>query len=190
MRTTILTLSALVLFALGAQAQTLDEQFQDMKKKAYTYKEYKNVKEVDLNSFWNVVQDSLKTKDQAYATAQGTIKEQNQKINELNSTISTQKATIDEKEFDTQHISVLGMDMGKETYKLFNTVTIIALLFLLGVLFYQFKSSQKIAVSKKKDYDKLSEEFEEYKRNALEKQMKLRRELQTERNRIDDIRSA
>ena len=190
MKTTILVLVAMTLSLAGVQAQTLDEQFQDLKKRSYSYKEYKNIKEVDLNSFWKIVQDSLKAKDQAYATSQGTITSQNQKIGELNKTIQTQKATIDEKEFDTQHISVLGMDMSKESYKLFNMVTILALLFLLGVLFYQFRSSQKIAVSKKKDFDKLSEDFEEYKRNALEKQMKLRRELQTERNRIDEIRSA
>jgi hypothetical protein len=190
MRRTILLLSAVFIVNAGTYAQTLDEQFQDLKKNSYSYKEYKNIKLNELNSFWSVVQDSLKQKDQSFATAKGTIEAQNNKIDELNSTISTQKASIDEKEFDAQHINVLGMDLGKESYKLFNTAAIIALLFGLGILFYQFKSSQKIAVSKKKDFDKLSEDFEEYKRNALEKQMKLRRELQTERNRINEIRSA
>jgi len=178
------------MISVGAYAQTLDDQFQELKKNSYSYKEYKNIKLNELNSFWDVVQDSLKVKDRAYATAQGTIDAQNNKIDELNTTISTQKASIDEREFDAKHINVLGMDMGKESYKMFNTIAIVALLLVLGVLFYQFKSSQKIAVAKKRDYDKLSEDFEEYKRNALEKQMKLRRELQTERNRIDDIRSA
>ena len=190
MKTTLLSLAVVFAFSIGANAQTLDEQFQELKKNSYSYKEYKNIKLNELNDFWSVVQDSLKVKDRSYATAQGTIEAQNNKINELNSTIDTQKSAIEEREFDAQHINVLGMDMGKDSYKMFNTIAIIALLLVLGVLFYQFKSSQKIAVAKKKDYDKLSEDFEEYKRNALEKQMKLRRELQTERNRIDEIRSA
>ncbi|MEJ2005033.1 MAG: hypothetical protein P8X57_08750 [Cyclobacteriaceae bacterium] len=190
MKTTILLLAAAFALSYGAHAQTLDDQFQELKNNSYSYKEYKNIKLNELNSFWDVVQDSLKTKDNAYATAQGTIEAQNNKIEELNTTIDTQEAALEEGEFDAQHINVLGMDVGKESYKMVNTIVIIALLLILGVLFYQFKSSQKIAVAKKKDYDKLSEEFEEYKRNALEKQMKLRRELQTERNRIDEIRSA
>lgn len=172
-----------------AGAQTLDEQFNEMKSNAYTYKEYKNVKEVTLNEFWNVVRDSLDTKEKKIVSAQSTINAQEEKINELNSTIGEQKSTIDEKEFDTEHINVLGIDMGKESYKMFNTIAIVFLLVLAGLLFYQYNHSKKFATAKKKDYEKLSGDFEEYKRNALEKQMKLRRELQTERNKIDEIRS-
>ncbi len=174
---------------LLAGAQTLDEQFSEMKNSAYSYKEYKNIKEVTLNDFWKIVQDSLDTKEKKIISAQSTIQAQEEKIGELNNTIQEQKATIDEKQFDTQHIQVLGMDMSKESYKLFNTVAIVFLIVLAGLLFYQFNHSKKFAVAKKKDYEKLSGEFEEYKRNALEKQMKLRRELQTERNKIDEIRS-
>jgi predicted nucleic acid-binding Zn-ribbon protein len=179
----------LILAPVMAGAQTLDEQFSELKREAYTYKEYKNVKETSLNDFWNVVRDSINTKEKRIISAQSTINAQEEKINELNATIDTQLATIEEKEFDTEHINVLGMDMGKESYKLFNTIAIVFLLVLVGVLFYQFKHSRNFANAKRKDYEKLSVDFEEYKRNALEKQMKLRRELQTERNKIDEIRS-
>lgn len=181
--------TVLMMAPVLAGAQTLNEQFSDMKNSAYSYKEYKNIKEVTLNDFWKIVQDSLDTKEKKIVSAQSTIQAQEEKIGELNSTIEEQQSTIDEKEFDTQHIEVLGMSMSKESYKLFNTVAIVFLLVLAGLLFYQFKHSKRYAVTKKKDYEKLSGEFEEYKRNALEKQMKLRRELQTERNRIDEIRS-
>ena len=140
--------------------------------------------------YWGLGQDWLKAKQQAINNAQATITAQEPKINSLNGTITTQQATIDEKEFDTTHINVLGIAWSKETYKVFNFVAIIALILLVGFLFFQFKNSQRIAVAKKKDFTKLSEEYEEYKRTALEKQMKLRRELQTERNRINDLRSA
>ncbi len=183
----IYTVLFLVPFVAGAQ--TLDEQFYEMKKNAYSYKEYKNIKEVTLNEFWKVVQDSLNTKEKKIVSAQSTISAQEEKITELNTTIGEQKSTIDEKEFDTQHINVMGLDMGKESYKMFNMITIAILIVVAGLLFYQFNHSKKFAVTKKKDYEKLSGEFEEYKRNALEKQMKLRRELQTERNKIDEIRS-
>ena len=184
---TIIAVLGIVTFSVG---QSLDEQFQTMKKNAYTYKEYKNIKQVDLNAFWGVVQDSLKTKQQAINNAQSTIGAQNTKINTLNQTITEQQASIEAREFETTHINVLGIDWSKDTYKVFNFVAIIALIVVVGVLFFQFKNSQRIAVAKKKDYTKLSEEYEEYKRNALDKQMKLRRELQTERNRINDLRSA
>jgi len=183
----IYTLLLMAPFIAGAQ--TLTEQFSDMKNSAYSYKEYKNIKEATLNDFWKIVQDSLDTKEKKIVSAQSTIQAQEEKIDELNATIQEQKSTIDAKEFDTAHIEVLGMDMSKESYKLFNTVAIVFLLVLAGLLFYQFNHSKKFAVAKKRDYEKLSGEFEEYKRNALEKQMKLRRELQTERNKIDEIRS-
>ena len=190
MKNTILTFIAVIGIVAFSHGQTLDEQFQSMKKSAYSYKEYKNIKQVDLNAFWAVVQDSLKTKQQAINNAQATISAQGSKITSLNGTITEQQATINEKEFDTTHISVLGLDWSKETYKIFNFVVIIGLIVLVGVLFFQFKNSQRVAVAKKKDYSKLSEEYEEYKRTALDKHMKLRRALQTARNRINDLRSA
>ena len=97
MKTTILSLAVVFAISIGANAQTLDDQFQDLKRNSYTYKEYKNIKLNELNDFWSVVQDSLKRKDQSYATAQGTIEAQNNKINELNSTIDTQKSAIEER---------------------------------------------------------------------------------------------
>lgn len=190
MKNTILTLIAVIGFVTVSFGQTLDEQFQSMKNSAYSYKEYKNIKQVDLNNFWSVVLDSVQTKEQAITNGQATIVAQNSKIQSLNETITKQQASIEEREFDTTHIRVLGMDISKDTYKVFNFIAIIGLIILAVILFIQFRNSQRVSVAKKRDFKKLSEEYEEYKRNALDKQMKLRRELQTERNRINDLRSA
>jgi hypothetical protein len=41
---------------------------------------------------------------------------------------------------------------------------------------------------KTESFDRITHELEEYKHNALEKQVKLSRELQNERNRIQEMR--
>ena len=104
--------------------------------------------------------------------------------------ISVHKEEVAGLQHDASHIEVLGIDFYKEGYIITNFTIIALLIAALSMLYYKFQHDNKAAKSTISAHQKLEEDFEDYKKKSLEKQMNLRRELQTERNRIDEIRSA
>lgn len=184
-----ITLIFFCLLSVGLTAQTLNEQFQELKESSETFKSYKVIKETELNSFWKAVMDSVGIKQQSLSDANKLINVQEKEIASLRSVIQEKDAQLEEKEYAGTHITVMGIDFLKDSYILINVVIISLLLIAMAILIYKFKDNNRVARKKSNDYDRLDTEFENYKRNALEKQMKLRRDLQTARNRLDEIRS-
>ncbi|MEL7001694.1 MAG: hypothetical protein AAFN93_03055 [Bacteroidota bacterium] len=188
MRYTLISIFLLLTFSV--KSQTLQEQYNTLKENSENYKVYKVIKRTELEQFWSIVQDSIQTSEGELIEANQQITAHQTSIAQLNSNIEKQQAEIGGLQFDTNHIQVLGIDFSKDSYIIINFTVIVGLVIALGLLYYRFKHDHKVAKSKVAAYQKLDAEFEDYKKNSLEKQMKLRRELQTERNRIDEIRSA
>lgn len=171
------------------EPQNLNEQFKQLKDNSETFKSYKVIKETELNAFWKTVQDSVGNKEQRLSDAQNLIDVQEKELAELRGVIKEKDEQLAEKEHAGTHITVMGIDFLKDSYILINVVIISLLLIAMAILLYKFKDNNRIARKKTNDYERLDNEFENYKRNALEKQMKLRRDLQTAKNRLDEIRS-
>jgi len=184
----VLILFSLLVITGWSNAQTLDEQFNTLKEDAGNYKQFKVVDEAALNNFWKTTMDSVRSLKNEKATliSEGTQKEST--ISQLETTIETKDNQIEELETQTSSISVFGAVMEKTTFIFISFFTIGALVVVLLLLLYQYKDNNRVAKEKVKAYDKLNNDFEEYKRNALEKQMKLRRDLQTERNKLEEAR--
>ncbi len=184
----------LLLFLFGASigiyAQTLDDQFNELRDNAETYKVYKVIKQSDLNAFWGVVRDSANAVRTELSETYRTIEKQQSEITARDNTIAGKDEEIAELGYDATHISVLGIGMFKEAY-LAISFTILALLAAALVFLYgRFKTSIATARKKVQEFTKLNAEYENYKKDALEKQMKLRRELQTQINKLEEIRSS
>ena len=95
---------------------------------------------------------------------------------------------MEEASFEQEHINFIGINFGKKVYIIINLVIIFGLLGGLIFALSKMKLSNKIAIQKRKEFTKLDGEFQEYKKSSLDKQMKLRRELQTERNKIEELK--
>lgn len=182
-------LSVFILSGFSVNAQSLKEQFESLKENSENYKVYKVIKRTELDNFWTVIQDSIQTAETKIRESRQQVSSQKEDISRLNSNISVHQQEIEGLQYETSHIEVLGIDFSKEGYVVMNFTIIIALVIGLSLLYYKFQHDNKVAKTKVSAFQKLEIEFEEYKKNSLEKQMKLRRELQTERNRIDEIRS-
>lgn len=193
---TLLVLIGLTFSSLYAQTtdslrqKTLNEQFKEMRESSETYRVYKMIKQNELNNFWNAVMDSIKNDKARYAESQLIIAGQEQKLGELNNTINSKDEEITGLQHDTEHIKVLGIDFSKGSYISITFFIILGLIAAIGILFQRFSNSNKVASQKTSDYEKLDKEFENYKKDSLEKQMKLRRDLQTERNKLEEIRNS
>ncbi len=170
-------------------AQTLDTHFSELKEGSETFKDYKVIKISTLNSFWSTIQDSIEIKEAILADYEQKeeVLEANIKDLELKEAELTRNA--EDLTYASTSIDFLGLDFGKTVFKAIFSSIIIFLILVIGFLFIQLKDKLQIAKSSKQELTKVEVEFDTYKKSSLEKERKLRRELQTERNRLNEIRS-
>lgn len=166
---------------------SLRAQFNELKTKSNSYQEYKVVRVVSLDNFWKNVEDTLAAVHKEILDANNAIAAQNKRLDSLNQTLEAREEALEQSEYDIAHLQVLGMDVQKDSYVSFTWGVFFVLLLILAIAFAKYKSSNKVAVEKKADYEELSQELNEYKQKAREKEIKLMRELQTERNTIEEL---
>ena len=166
---------------------TLEEQFRNLKETSNTYQDYKVVKETRLNQFYSNVQDSINTFKQDLQEAQNKINEQQQQIEQLREEVAKWQEAVEQSEYEIAHTQFLGIDIEKETYNFLVWGIILLLLIILAVAIMKYKSSNKVAVKKKNEYESLDQEFNEFKTRSREKETRLMRDLQTERNAVEEL---
>lgn len=169
------------------QENTLQQQFRTLKERSNNYQEYKVVKENLLDQFYSNVRDSINTAQQRIQEAQNTIQAQQQEIARLQQEVEERQQAVEQSEYEIAHTQFLGIDVEKETYNFIVWGIILALLVVVAVAFMKYKSSNKVAVKKRNEYDALEEEFNEYKARSREKETRLMRDLQTERNAVEEL---
>jgi len=188
-----------VLFALSlpgllyAQAveedeNTLDKQHETLMRVSTTYQEYKVIKQVRFNEFWKNIQDSIQTarvEQQALKQEIANLKEEllttQIKLGEITANLEASNQVRD-------RIDFIGIPLTKTFY---NSV-VWGIIFILGGLallfFYRFNKSNSITRSTKKECDTLFNEYDNYKKNTRDKELQLKRELQTAINTIEDLK--
>ena len=186
MKTTIF-FALLSILVFNGYSQTLDEQFKELRDDSETFKVYKVIKQTELNSFWNTVMDSVGALKNEITKAEETIQNQSSEITNQKNIISTKDQEIEGLEFQTTHITVLGIDLYKEAFIVISFSIMGLLVITIVILFGRFRSSQTVAKQKVIEWKKVTQELEKLKKESLEKQMKLRRELQTQINKLNEI---
>lgn len=81
------------------------------------------------------------------------------------------------------HFNFLGMSMSKSSYSFMVWCIIGVLLLILGYYIYRFNQSHAVTRETKTTFEELQEEFDQFRKKALEKEQKLKRQLQDEINR-------
>jgi len=170
-------------------AKDLPSQYNALKEKSETYNDFKVIRESKLDGFWGIVEDSVSLLEQKLETANVTILSQKEETTELQGTIDEKNEIIGESDFAMTHISFLGINFTKSTYIIINVITISGLLILIGVGYFQYTHNKNIARTKIKEFDDIHAKFDDFKKISLDKQIKLNRELQTERNVVEEFRS-
>ncbi len=167
---------------------TLREQFVFLKEESNTYENKKIVRETDLNRFWTNVRDSLVQVHQQLALTKSNINTQKAEVDTLNAKLESQREMVEESEHASTHISVMGIDILKNNFLSFFWITASVLtLLLLGAL-YQYRNSRMVTSRTQYNLRAIQRELEDFRKKSLEKERKLRRELQTERNRVEELK--
>lgn len=179
-----LTLLLTVLFSLNSFSQentnTIDNQFRTVYKKSNNYLEYKVILKKDYGDIHNNVLDSIKSFNKQLETKNTLISTQKNTIAILKKEKEETNAKLTEALNNQNSISLFGMQLSKGLYSFIVFALIITLLISLGYFIYKFKNSNVLTVAAKNDLEDVENELNTFRKKSLEKEQKLRRQLQDE----------
>jgi hypothetical protein len=175
--------------ALNNDNQTLRERYLLMKTKSQNYQEYKVIKENLLDGVWKIVLDSVNAKQAAIRKSKEEINSLQAELNKNVELLKTKEESMKDIVQASTHITVLGIDFDKGFFAgMVGIILLIAGLVIAGVI-YSMKVLRKNLSEKEDLANTISSEYEDYKRKAMDKQTKLSRELQNERNKLQELGS-
>lgn len=172
---------------LSLDKGTIDSQFEYIFKKSGNFKgtngqAYEAVKSASLVKLKGNVLDSLNTTYKKLKDSEKTVGEQAKEISSLKSNLADTETTLANTNKEKDSMALFGIQMSKTNYNVLMWAIIGTLLIFLFVFVYKFKNSNSVTRNAKLKLDELEMEFEEHRRNALEREQKVRRQLQDEIN--------
>jgi hypothetical protein len=185
-----------------AGAFSLQYQLNALKGRSSNYQEnniaYKVIRISALDSFWKSVQDTIKAResalvqarkgiDQELVQAREALKSQTAELQALKDENAQKELEVQKNAHEVATLSVLGLDINKQTYVLLSWGIIFSLLIVMCVFMFLYQNSKKVTDEKRKAFDLIDQEYKEHKQSARERELKIKRELQTEMNRVEEL---
>jgi tetrahydromethanopterin S-methyltransferase subunit B len=172
---------------LSLNSGTIDSQFEYIFRKSGNFKgtngqKYEAVKFSSLLTLKAHVLDSLKTTYAKLENSEKIVENQAKEIEDLKARLGNTQTTLDQTNSEKNNMALLGMQTSKTNYNVIMWSIIAALLGLLLFFIYKFKGSNSSTREAKLKLEEVEIEFEEHRRTALEREQKVRRQLQDEIN--------
>lgn len=161
--------------------KSLNGQYKYLLSKLYHYQEPL------ASALWKNMRDTLNTERRKLKEAQAQLATQTKDINGLKADVSTKDQTLSESNAKRDQISLLGIPLTKSSYNLLMWGLVIAFGAIAAIVIARSGAHSREAKYRIKLYEELDEEYKTYKSKANEKEKKLARELQTERNKLDEL---
>jgi len=161
---------------------SVKNQFDYLINKSNRYKDYKVVKINWLQKLKSNVTDSLSASEKEILNNYSLINSQKNSIDSLNLTLNNSERKIASLNAEIQSISLFGFEFKKPMFKIIMFLIIGTLTVLLMVFITKFKRSNSITIQTKLTLKEVETEFEEHRKIALEREQKVRRQLQDELN--------
>ncbi|MFS4481490.1 tRNA (guanine-N1)-methyltransferase [Hyunsoonleella sp. 2307UL5-6] len=166
---------------------TIDSQFEFIFRKSGNFKgtngqPYEAVKTAWLLMLRNHVKDSLKEVRKDLNSTKAIVKTQAKEITELKSNLTKTQTDLDTTNSEKDSMSLFGLQMSKAGYNTLLWSIIAGLLALLVFFIFKFKNSNAVTKKAKHSLSEIEEEFDEHRKTALEREQKVRRQLQDEIN--------
>ena len=167
---------------------SLEQKWSRMLEKAENYDPYKVIKKTELADFWKSLNDSIIRYQKELKIEKRTVANQKTEISQLKNTTAELNNTLSQTQTDKDSVRFLGIKANKFLY--LSTLCLLLLAAVAGIvlLYYMYMNSNTITSQKVSAYTVLSKEFDEYKLGKIEMERKLRRELQTQVNKLEELK--
>jgi len=172
---------------LSLDSGTIDSQFEFLVKRSNNWRDergqsYEVVRRNWIEKLRAHTLDSLKAVHKNLAATKQIVTNQTNEINKLKSSLSNAELDLTNTNKEKDSMSLLGMQMSKVGYNGLMWSIIAGLLAFLLFFVYKFKNSNTITKEARLRLSETEEEFEEHRKTALEREQKVRRQLQDEIN--------
>ncbi|MFD2873607.1 hypothetical protein ACFS5N_14070 [Mucilaginibacter ximonensis] len=157
--------------------KSLYGQYQYLLTKVYNYQK------PFVEAMWKSYSDTLRGVRNQLKTANDKTTVQAKTIDSLRAAVKAKEEALTK----TDSISFIGIALAKSTYNMIMWGLVLVLGIIAAVVIARTGGYRKEAVYRTTLYNELEEEFKTFKAKANEKEKKLARELQTERNKLDEL---
>ncbi len=160
---------------------SLNGQYQYLLTKVYFYQQPL------LNAFHKSITDTLSQVRKGLKASQNSVAVANKTIDSLQASIKANTQSLNESNQKVDEVSLIGVPVTKATYNLIMWGLVIVFGAVAGIVLARSGSNIREAKYRVQLYNELEEEYRVYKIKANEKEKKMARELQTERNKLDEL---
>jgi len=161
--------------------KSLNGQYQYLSGKFFNYQK------PQLAAFYKNITDTLRTERKKTKELQAKLSAQVKTVQGLQSDATVKEQSLTELNSRVDAISFLGIRVTKAMYNTIMWGLVIVFGAVAAIVIMQSGSARREAKYRIKLYEELDEEYKAYKVKANEKEKKLARELQTERNKLDEL---
>ncbi len=168
--------------SIQIKKNTLNDQMIEAFDKSNSYQEYKVVKKSQLATLKRNILDSVSSLQRRITLLENEIGLEKTSVDSLQTSLKQTRENLALAKKKEDGIEIFGVLTSKATYNAILWSIIIILLLFSGFLFYRFMNSHKITNAAQLKMAEMEIELEDYRRNSLEREQKLRRKLQDEIN--------
>jgi len=151
------------------------------------YKMAEHWQQAPILAFHKSFVDTLTTERRKLRDANAKLAEQAKTIADLQGASGSKDQSLTDLQKKVNSISFLGIPMTKSAYNILMWGLVLVLGGGLAAVVYLSASNKREAAYRISEHEALTAEFATYKAKANEKEKKLARELQTERNKLDEL---
>ncbi|SHO62255.1 hypothetical protein [Algoriphagus zhangzhouensis] len=156
---------------------TIDSQFDYIYSVSNNFQEYKVVKRSNLDKLQSNILDSMKTMRSEVLQLKTQIGSKNDSISSLNQVLGQTETEKQEAIAAKDNFTIFGIGIHKAVYSSFMWLLVGALAIALGFFSFQYFRSFKKIRKAQKDLEEVQEEFDQHRKNTLDRERKLKREL-------------
>ena len=165
-----------------AKPTTLEGVFQQLIDRSGAWQNFKMLDRGKLAAFQRSMTDSINGVRSQLVAEKQKVKENEATIKELNDKITEIQAALDQTKDQKDSVSFFGALVSKGLYNTIMWGIVLALASLLVLYIYKFSNGNVVTKKSINDLNELQEEYENYCKAAIEREQKVRRQLQDEIN--------
>ena len=167
---------------------SISGQFDELFRKSGSYQEYKVINKDKYNELKLVVLDTIQNLNKKMAGTSVVINRQKAEIDSLKVNLKKTNDSLIEVTKNIDDIDGFGVPMKKSNYNVLVYSLLGSLLALSLFFMLRYRQSNKLTEQAQKALKDTEEEYDNYKRVSIEREQKVRRELQDEINKQKNIK--
>ena len=161
---------------------TIDSQFVYLYAISRTVNGIEHIRRPNLELIRKNIADTIRSLTNEIADLKAKDGSQQAAMTAMTDSLAQVQQTLQIAQREKDRFSFAGIGLQKSTYSLMMWGIVLVLVIALSIFIYRFKHSHMVTKDTKKAIAELQEEFDRHRKKAMEKEQKLKRQLQDEIN--------